>query len=149
MCRRHRYRITALPITLYACHCTDCQTQSGSAFGLSMTVARTAFQMTGEPDIAERPADSGRIVRARFCSGCGTRLYHEPSRAPETVNIKPGTLDDTSWVRPVGHLWLRSAQPWFSAPQDALTYDSQPEDREPLNTRFRDLLDKPPKTGGS
>lgn len=140
MCGRHRYRVTALPLTLYACHCADCQTQSGSAFGLSMTVERAHFSITGEPGIMERPADSGRIVRARFCAACGTRLFHEPSRAPNTVNIKAGTLDDTRWVRPVAHLWLSRAQPWFVPPADALRYETQPEDREPLHARFRALM---------
>lgn len=139
MCGRHRYRVSAAPLTLYACHCTDCQTQSGSAFGLSMTVERAAFSLTGEPGVAERPADSGRIVRARFCAGCGTRLFHEPSRAPHTVNVKAGTLDDTSWVRPVAHIWLGSAQPWFVPPADALRHDGQPDDREALHERFRAL----------
>lgn len=141
MCRRHRYRISALPLTLYACHCTDCQTQSGSAFGLSMSVERTAFEIGGgEPGTVERPADSGRIVRARFCTACGTRLFHEPSRAPHTVNIKAGTLDDTTWVRPVAHIWLKSAQPWFVPPADTLQCEGQPEDREALNARFRALF---------
>jgi len=140
MCRRHRYRVEALPLTLYACHCADCQTQSGSAFGLSMTVARQAFTMRGEPAALERPADSGRMVRARFCDQCGTRLFHEPSRATEQVNIKAGTLDDTSWVWPVAHLWLKSAQPWFTPPADALRFDDQPEDRTPMNERFQALF---------
>jgi len=140
-CGRHRYRVTAMPLTLYACHCTDCQTQSGSAFGLSMTVARSALELNAD-DLGshERPAASGNVVRGRFCRGCGTRILHEPSRRPETANIKPGTLDDTSWVRPVAHIWLESAQPWFVPPADTLARPRQPEDREALNRRFRALV---------
>jgi len=32
-------------LTGYACHCTDCQTSSGSAFTLSMTVNRDNIEM--------------------------------------------------------------------------------------------------------
>jgi hypothetical protein len=30
-CEGVRYRITSDPVVVYACHCTTCQTQSGSA----------------------------------------------------------------------------------------------------------------------
>jgi hypothetical protein len=28
----------------------------------------------------------------------------------DTVDIKAGTLDNTRWIVPVGHLWIRSAR---------------------------------------
>ncbi len=34
------YELLGPPITLYRCHCTDCQTASGSAFGMSMWVKK-------------------------------------------------------------------------------------------------------------
>ncbi len=136
-CGRHRYAISASPLTVYACHCRDCQTQSGSAFGLSMPVLRNA--LTGDLDdlgVWERKAASDRIVKARFCQRCGTRLFHEPSRNPDVVNVKPGTLDDTSWLRPIGHLWLDSAQPWIQVPDGGLRYRAQPDSFEALFERF-------------
>ncbi len=138
-CGRQRYRITEMPLTLYACHCGECQRQSAGAFGLSMPVPRDALDADLEgPGRWERRAASGRIVVARFCSVCGTRLFHEPARNPAIVNVKPGTLDDTSWIEPVGHLWLNSAQPWFQPPEDALAYPGQPADFEALFQRFRE-----------
>jgi len=38
-CGQIRYEIRAEPLTLYACHCKECQT---SAFGMSMPVPRDA-----------------------------------------------------------------------------------------------------------
>lgn len=138
-CGRHRYSISEMPLTVYACHCTDCQTQSASAFGMSMPVPREALACDLDAlERWERPAASGRVVAARYCSDCGTRLFHEPSRNPAIVNVKPGTLDDTSWVVPVGHLWLSSAQDWVEAPDDALSFDRQPEDFTALFSRFSD-----------
>jgi hypothetical protein len=40
--------------------------------------------------------------------------------------VKAGSLDDTSWLFPVGHIWTRSAQPWVAIPQDAANCDVQP-----------------------
>jgi hypothetical protein len=45
-CRALRYRITAKPQLLIACHCTDCQTQSGALFALPLRLARDGFEMT-------------------------------------------------------------------------------------------------------
>ena len=136
-CGRHRYTVSALPFTLYACHCTDCQTQSTSAFGMSMPVAKEAVSCEFDGlGTWERTAASGRTVKARYCNECGTRLFHEPSRNPKIINIKPGTLDNTSWIVPVGHLWLASAQAWFSPPSNALRYEGQPPDFDDLSERF-------------
>lgn len=53
-----------------------------------------------------------------------------------TVNIKPGTLDDTHWVVPIGHLWTRSAQAGFAPPPGRLVYDTQPEAFDALITAW-------------
>ena len=35
-CGKIRYRLIAEPLMLYICHCSDCQKQSASAFGMSL-----------------------------------------------------------------------------------------------------------------
>ncbi|HZR83956.1 MAG TPA: GFA family protein [Candidatus Binatia bacterium] len=132
-CGAVRYEIAEAPITLYACHCTECQRQSSSAFGMSMPVPRSGFAVTrGEPALWQRAGDSGRVVRCAFCPTCGTRLFHMPERNPAIVNVKPGTLDDTRWLEPVGHLWTRSRQRWISVPAGAVVFEGQPPDFSPL-----------------
>ena len=126
-CGAVRYRIEADPIALAICHCTDCQRQSGSAFGMSLIVPRQALVVVrGEPRSFTRPSDSGRPVECLFCAACGTRLFHRPSVMPETVNVKPGTLDDTSGLTPTLHVWTASKQPWVTIPEGVLTFEGQP-----------------------
>lgn len=49
-CEAVRFEVTAMPLLLYACHCTECQRWSGSAFSMSMPVAANSFGLTrGEP----------------------------------------------------------------------------------------------------
>ena len=74
--------------------------------------------------------------------GCGSRWFNEPGRAPRLVNVKAGTLDDTSWLRPIGHLWLSSAQPWFQAPEDTLCYPAQPRAFDDLIERFQAAIEE-------
>lgn len=137
LCQRNRYIVSSLPLTVYACHCRECQTQSTSAFGMSMPVMRAAFDCEDKSlRKHERTAASGRVVIGWFCGDCGARLYNNSSRGPDVVNVKPGTLDDTSWLDPVGHLWLASAQPWFQPPVDTLCYQGQPASFDELLRRF-------------
>jgi hypothetical protein len=128
-CGAVRYEIRQAPKSLYVCHCTECQRQSGSAFALSMPVAREAVAVTaGAPRRWRRVLESGRAIDCVFCGDCGTRLWHEPERNPTASVLKPGTLDDTAWFRPVGHIWTKSAQPWCDIPDDAVNYEAQPPD---------------------
>jgi hypothetical protein len=137
-CGAIRYEIHAEPLTLYVCHCTECQKQSSSAFGMSMTLPRTALKITqGSPKSWQRKAESGRDVACLFCGQCGTRLFHNPARNPDIVNVKPGTLDDTRWLKPAGHTWVQSAQPWVALPDDALCYERQPHSFADLIERFQ------------
>src|SRR5882757_2277952 len=90
-CGAVRYVLTAEPIRVAACHCKECQRQSGSAFGMAMPVKKDSLtkQVT-------RVADSGNEVTGVFCPECGVRIFHVLESAPDLLSLKPGTLDDTS-----------------------------------------------------
>jgi hypothetical protein len=40
--------------------------------------------------------------------------------------MRSGTLDDTSWVEPVGDIWTRSAQSWVAPSHDRIRFERQP-----------------------
>jgi hypothetical protein len=120
-CGAARYELNAAPLAIYLCHCTDCQRQSGSAFGMSMPVPRPALRVTaGDPARFERTTATGRRTALRFCATCASRLYSEST--PEMVMLRPGTLDDTTWLRPSAQIWSRSAHDWACV-DDILTYE--------------------------
>lgn len=127
LCGEIRYVLNGEPLTLYACHCTDCQRRSGTAFALSMVVDRKSLELRkGKPvHFAVKLAD-GRIKTGQVCPACNTRLWGEPAKVPDISILQPGTLDDTSWLSPVAHIWTRSAQPWFQCPDDAVKFEGQP-----------------------
>ena len=124
-----RYKISDEPVVVYACHCTVCQTQSGSAFGLAARFNAENFELLkGSLASFKRPGSGGYIFTNSFCGQCGTRIHHVSSRFPHLVSLKPGTLDDTSWLQPTFHIFMRSAQPWFKAPKGASTFATMPTD---------------------
>ena len=126
-CEQVQYRINEEPMTVYACHCTDCQKRSGSAFGLSMWVNRSAIEVTrGEAALHESTGPDGLPRHGRVCANCGVRLWSEPPKRPGLAVVRPGTLDDTKWLKPMAHIWTRSAQPWFIFPEGVRRYEQQP-----------------------
>ncbi|MEM7173169.1 MAG: GFA family protein [Pseudomonadota bacterium] len=130
-CGAVRYRFIGKPVVTYLCHCQECQKQSASAFGISVQVRRKNFEITmGTPKFWQRLASSGRGVLCAFCPDCGSRLYHASNHESENVSIKGGSLDDVSDLKPLGHLWTRSAQPWVKIDRGgtAFAFETEPED---------------------
>ncbi len=79
----------------------------------------------------------GVEVTSRFCGDCGGRLYGERSGRAEIVNLRAGTLDDTSWLVPVAHLFTRSAQAWVVPAANAGCHDTEPADFAALLPAWR------------
>ncbi|MGH0035715.1 MAG: GFA family protein [Myxococcota bacterium] len=110
-CGALRYRIRGEPRGLAVCHCTECQRQSGSAFGMSLAVGPSDFEiLSGRLRTFEVVCDSGRPKTCAFCPECGVRIHHQ---GPDgELSIKAGTLDDRSGLRPDAHYWTRRKQAW-------------------------------------
>jgi len=126
-CKSLRYKFSGTPLTCYACHCTDCQTSSGSAFALSMLVNEKDIEII-EGDVAINTVDyNGTIVKRHYCSQCGIPFWFSANIYPNIVALKPGTFDDTSWFTPIAHLWVRSAQPWVILDNSISQYEKQPK----------------------
>jgi hypothetical protein len=115
-CGTVRYRLEGERIELTVCHCRECQRQSGSAFGMSLSIPAEAFGLlSGDLKFFEVVCDSGRKKSCAFCPDCGTRIYH---RTDAGISIKAGTLDDTSRLRPTAHYWTKRKQPWVVIPDE-------------------------------
>ncbi|MDO8378841.1 GFA family protein [Phenylobacterium sp.] len=143
-CGAIRYELRAPPIAVYTCHCADCQTLTASAFSMAMPVLRKDFQITqGEPATWLRKAKSGTVIPQRFCPDCGTRVFTEPPGGPHSLIIRPGTLDDTSWLHPVSAFWVSSAQPWVTFDDDVLLYETQPTDFAPVMKAWKAWVNTP------
>jgi hypothetical protein len=136
-CGTVRYRIKAAPLGLYACHCKDCQRSSGAAFSMSMLMQAADVELlSGELNGFDKAADSGRTVRMLGCVQCGTKVWNEPLATPGRLVLKPGTLDDSTWARPVGNIWTDRALPWVTIDWSQPHFPGQPADRQPLFDAF-------------
>jgi hypothetical protein len=101
------------PDTVGICHCTDCQTLTGSAYRVTVQApAATFVLLAGTPKIYVKTAASGNKRAHGFCPDCGTPLYATDVHAPRFYGIRVGTLDQRAALLPRRQIWYRSALPW-------------------------------------
>jgi hypothetical protein len=117
-CGAVRYEVASFPLLLYSCNCTDCQRASGSAFALNMPVrAKDLRILLGEAKGWHHTSPKGVQVTSWFCADCGGRLYGERAGRGEIVNLRAGTLDDTSWLVPSARIFSCAARRPGSSPR--------------------------------
>jgi hypothetical protein len=112
-CGHITYAAEIDPDKVGICHCTDCQTLSGSAFRVSVPAAKEAFSLRGgEPKIYVKTAESGNKRAQAFCPECGTAIYAADVTDPQVFNIRVGTVRQRTQLRPKSQGWCRSALDW-------------------------------------
>jgi hypothetical protein len=102
------------PEQVEICHCTDCQTLSGSAYRTVAPAEAGSFELlSGKPKLYAKTAEDGSQRLQAFCPECGTPLYSSP---PEGVKgyfgIRAGAINQRDQLVPKNQYWVRSAQPW-------------------------------------
>jgi hypothetical protein len=116
-CGAIRIEGEADPDKVQICHCTDCQTGTGSAFRVSIPVAGTDFKMTGQPtNYLKTTADSGRPRVQAFCGQCGSPIYStSPGDGMQpSYMVRVGILSQREQLMPRRQNWFRSARPWVT-----------------------------------
>jgi len=105
------------PQNVQICHCTDCQTGTGSAFRVSIPVPGASFKMTGQPtNYLKTTAASGRPRLQAFCPQCGSPIY---STSPgdgvqSSYMVRVGILRQRDQLAPRQQNWFRSARAWVT-----------------------------------
>ena len=112
-CGNITYTAEIDPEKVGICHCTDCQTLSGTAFRTNGPAARDAFSLrSGDPKIYVKTAESGSKRAQAFCPECGTPIYSAAVSDPQVFNIRVGTTRQRGELRPKSQGWYRSARDW-------------------------------------
>ena len=103
------------PNAVRICHCTDCQTLTGSAYRVNVQTPAASFRLlSGSPKIYIKTAESGNKRVHAFCPDCGTPIYAGAPHNPKTYGLRVGTLKQRDQLRPSKQIWCRSAQPWVT-----------------------------------
>ncbi len=103
------------PGAVGVCHCTDCQTLTGSAYRVTVPAPAAKFVLrSGTPRIYIKIAESGNRRAHGFCGNCGTPLYATDPHEPRSYGIRVGTLKQRNQLAPRGQIWFRSALSWVA-----------------------------------
>ena len=97
------------------CHCTDCQTSTGTAFRVSIPVPGATFKMTGQPNhYLKTTADSGKPRLQAFCGSCASPIYSTtPGEGVQpSYMVRVGILRQRDQLLPRRQNWFRSARSW-------------------------------------
>ena len=116
------------PAQVRICHCTDCQTLSGSAFRINVgSLPGTFVLKTGAPKVYIKTAESGNQRAHGFCPDCGTPLWAtSPDPNPRSYGLRVGTLDCRTELKPARQGWCRSALPWSMDLSGVPQFERQP-----------------------
>ena len=126
-CGNIKFEAEVDPDHVSVCHCTDCQTLSGSAYRSVARIADSDFKLlSGEMKTYVKIAESGNERIQTFCPECGSPIYStSPGDSPKLLGLRVGVLRQRSELKPVRQIWHRSAQPWVKDMDSLPAIDTQ------------------------
>ena len=124
-CRAVRYRLGSAPIFVNCCHCTDCQTETGTAFVVNAMIEADRVELlAGAPEATTTPSASGRGQRIWRCPDCRVAVWsHFAGAGPAIHFLRVGTLDTPAALPPDAFIFIRSKLPWVVLPEGVPAFD--------------------------
>lgn len=125
-CGGLRYRLTSAPMFVHCCHCTSCQTETGSAFVLNALIEADRVEtLRGAAEPVPTPSESGRGQTIWRCPQCQVALWSNYAGMGGAVRfVRGGTLDSPAALEPDIHIYTRSKLPWVGLPEGARTAET-------------------------
>ncbi|MBW3695188.1 GFA family protein [Vibrio sp. T187] len=127
-CGQLTYQLKQAPLKVIACHCTECQKLATGPYSVTALVDADSIEFSGEMSEWSRGSDSGNLNNAKFCPGCGNRVYHYNPAEPSVLKLKlkPVEMEDDTLFQPVAHVWVSSKLDWCEIPEGVAVFDKQP-----------------------
>lgn len=125
-CGAVRYRLNAAPMFVHCCHCTACQTETGTAFVLNALIeAERVETLRGAPEPVLTPSESGRGQQVWRCPDCKVALWSNYGAAVDVLRfVRVGTLDTPAALPPDVHIYTRSRLPWVQLPDGVPAFEA-------------------------
>jgi hypothetical protein len=126
-CGGLRIRLDGEPRRVSSCHCLACQRRTGALFGSTAFFARSqTVSVEGESRAWSRRGESGALLTFHFCPTCGSTVFWENERQPDTICVAVGAFADPSFPRPVRTVWTVSKHAWLAFPHDIPHHPGNP-----------------------
>lgn len=126
-CGYVKYQVKSRPLVVHCCHCSYCQTQTGTAFVLNALFEADDIELLqGEVKEIVTPSPSGKgqtIARCPLCQVAIWSNYYMRGLRERIRFLRVGTLDDPSLFPPDVHIFTTTKQPWFNIPEGQTVVD--------------------------
>lgn len=123
-CGAVRFRLHAMPMFVYCCHCTDCRRQTGSAYVVNGQIeAEEVELLSGKPAGCAMATESGYPHDIFRCRQCGCAVWSDYGRRGWLSFIRIAALDRSEAFRPEAHIYTRSKLPWVSLEDGIPAFD--------------------------
>lgn len=119
------------PLIVHCCHCTYCQRESGSSFGLNFLIEADRVVWRGTPEETLTDSISGKGQRIFRCPTCKIALSsHYPGFGPGVHFLRTGTFDEVDGIAPDVHFFTSTKQEWVNLDGGAPVYEDMYKTRE-------------------
>ncbi len=124
-CGEVRYRLASAPMFVNCCHCTSCQTETGSAFVINALIESDRVGTArGTPEPVMTPSESGKGQQIWRCPTCHVALWSNYGGAKDVLRfVRVGTLDAPGAAPPGAHIFTRSKLSWVRLPEDVPAFE--------------------------
>ena len=128
LCGQIQFEADIDPKTTTICHCTDCQINSGTAFGYVVGAVNESFKLLrGELSFYIKIADSGAKRELAFCGKCGTRIFARPLKGQSGFfGLRVGTIRQRRSLQPKRQAWKKSCLDWVKFIETDQIFETQP-----------------------
>jgi hypothetical protein len=114
-CGEITFSAEVVPDQVIICHCSDCQSLSGSPYRAIIPAIEGTFQIeSGSPKTYVKTAEDGAKRLQAFCPECGSPIYAAPvgEAALQFIGIRVGVIKQKEQLIPKNQIWCRSALDW-------------------------------------
>ena len=127
-CGEISFSAEVIPDQVIVCHCSDCQSLSGSPYRAIIPAVEGTFQIeSGSPKIYVKTAEDGAKRAQAFCSECGSPIYAAPvgEAALQFIGIRVGLIKQKDKLIPGKQIWCRSSLGWVQDIADIPKFNTQ------------------------
>jgi hypothetical protein len=113
-CGLIRYRLLDIPLWVYACHCSDCQKETGSIFLPAAIIEFDRIISIGKaPPQIVTISQHKHLRTIATCPNCRNIVWNTGTYAPTTYNVHVGTLDLPGLMEPDMHIFVEGKVAWY------------------------------------
>jgi hypothetical protein len=128
LCGEVRYEVQGPLRNVINCHCSKCRRTHGHLAAYT-SVRREYLLLTRQGGLKwyRSVTDETPNVHRGFCKECGSSLFWDPKGIGDNIAISAGSLDSTTGLKTIGHVWVSQAGNYYEITDDLPRFEKSHE----------------------